>query len=165
MTSEPQTRSHLSRILVAIDGSEGAATALRAAIDLAAQVRADLVVLNVFERDEASEIHAPEIGEFARNEHFPGGDEGKRIASRTILSEAKTIVDECPGLSASFVFLEGDAATEILHYAAGIRADLIVLGRSGRNRIVRLVLGSVSQKVVSLAPQPTLIVPPHVDGS
>jgi nucleotide-binding universal stress UspA family protein len=62
------------------------------------------------------------------------------------------------------VFLEGDAATEILRYAAGIQADLIVLGRSSRKRIVRLVLGSVSQKVVSLAPQPTLIVPPDADA-
>jgi nucleotide-binding universal stress UspA family protein len=158
MTSERQRQSHFSRILVAIDGSDGATTALRAAIDLAAQARADLVVLNVFERDETSVIHAPGTSEFA-------GDDAKEIASRTALGEAKTIVDERAGLSASFVFLEGDAATEILRYASDIRADIIVLGRSGRSRIVGLVLGSVSQKVVSLAPQPTLIVPPAVSGS
>lgn len=157
MTSEPQTHGHFDRILVAIDGSDGATTALRAAIDLAAQTRADLAVLNVFERDEGSVIHAPATSESA-------ADDAKEIASRTVLGEAKTIVDERPGLTASFVFLEGDAATEILRYASDIGADLIVLGRSGRNRIVGLVLGSVSQKVVSLAPQPTLIVPPAVGG-
>ncbi len=157
MTSEPQTQSLFDRILVATDGSDGATTALRAAIDLAAQARADLVVLNVFERDESSVIHAPGTSE-------PAGDDAKEIASRTVLGAAKTIVDERPGITAAFVFLEGDAATEILRYASDMGADLIVLGRSGRNRIVGLVLGSVSQKVVSLAPQPTLIVPPAVSG-
>jgi Universal stress protein family len=96
MTSEPRIRRQLNRILVAIDSSEGAATALRAAIGLAAQVRADVVVLNVFERDEGSVIHAPEIGKFARDEHFQGGDEGKRVASQTVLGGAKTIVDDVP---------------------------------------------------------------------
>jgi nucleotide-binding universal stress UspA family protein len=164
MTSERQTRSRFGRILVATDGSEGAATALRAAIDLAAQAQADLVVLNVFEGDENSLIHAPEIGQFTSGEHLRGGAEAKEIASRTILGDAKTIVDGSSGVSASFVFLEGDPATEILRYAAEMQADLIVLGRSGRSRIVGLVLGSVSQKVVSLAKQPTLIVPPVVEG-
>jgi nucleotide-binding universal stress UspA family protein len=157
MTSERQTQRRFDRILVAIDGSDGATAALRAAIDLAAQARADLVVLNVFERDENSVIHAPGTSETA-------GDDAKEIASRTVLGEAKTIVDERSGLTPSFVFLEGDAATEILRYASDIGADLIVLGRSGRNRIVGLVLGSVSQKVVSLATQPTLIVPPTVSS-
>jgi nucleotide-binding universal stress UspA family protein len=166
MKIERQTKGHFSRILVATDGSEGAATALRAALDLAAQARADLVVLNVFQRDESSTIHAPEIRQFSDDEPPPEGhDKAKETASRTILGEAKTIVDERPGVSASFVFLEGDAATEILRYAAEIGADLIALGRSGRNRIVGLVLGSVSQKVVSLAPQPILIGPPVVNRS
>jgi nucleotide-binding universal stress UspA family protein len=164
MTSERQTRSRFGRILVATDGSEGATTALRAAIDLAAQAQADLVVLNVFERDENSLIHAPEISQFTSDERLLRGQaEAKETASRTILGDAKTIVDGSSGVSASFVFLEGDSATEILRYAAEMQADLIVLGRSGRSRIVGLVLGSVSQKVVSLAKQPTLIVPPAVE--
>jgi len=159
MMSEP---SHFSRILVATDGSDGATTALRAAIDLAAQARADLVVLNVFERDESSFIHAPDLSELGGDQGGEGND--KESGSRTILGEAKAIVDECPGVSASFVFLEGDVTREILRCAAEMQADLIVLGRSGRSRIVGLVLGSVSQKVVSLAPKPILIVPPASNG-
>lgn len=151
-------RRDFSRILVATDGSDGATMALRAAIDLAAQAQADLVVLTVFERDESSFIHAPALGDFAGDEDDQGT--AKETGSRTILGEAKRIVDAHSGVSASFVFLEGDVVREILRYAAEIQADLIVLGRSGRNRIVGLVLGSVSQKVVSLAPKPTMIVPP-----
>jgi nucleotide-binding universal stress UspA family protein len=161
MTDElVRPNSQFKRILAATDGSEGATAALRSAIELAALMPAQLVVLNVFEPDEMSAIHAPGPEEFARVEHLRGDHaEAKKIISESILGEAKEIVTEHKGLTASFVFLVGDPATEILRYADEVAADLIVMGSRGRGRFVGLLLGSVSQKVTSMARQFVLIAP------
>jgi nucleotide-binding universal stress UspA family protein len=53
----------------------------------------------------------------------------------------------------------GDAAEQIIEIARRKNADAVVLGRRGRGRLAGLLLGSVSQKVVSLAPCTVVVVP------
>jgi len=53
----------------------------------------------------------------------------------------------------------GDVAQSLLEIAAHGPVDMIVLGRRGRGQLAGLLLGSVSQKVVSLAPCPVIVVP------
>ena len=55
----------------------------------------------------------------------------------------------------------GSAADEILQRAADLPADLIVLGTHGASGFTRMVLGSVTEKVLRLARCPVLTVPPH----
>ena len=62
-------------------------------------------------------------------------------------------------MSLHLMTVYGDPATEILRYAREAEADTIVMGSRGRGRLAGLLLGSVSQKVASLAPQVTIIVP------
>ncbi len=156
----PITTFPFKRILAATDGSDGATTALRSAIELAVRMPAELVVVNVFEPEEMSAIHDPGPQEFARVEHLRGDHaEAKEIISEGILGEAKRIVTEHEGLTASFVFLVGDPATEILRHADKVAADLIVMGSRGRGRFVGLLLGSVSQKVTGTARQFVMIAP------
>jgi universal stress protein A len=50
----------------------------------------------------------------------------------------------------------GRAATEILGTAREWNADLIVMGTHGRTGIAHVVMGSVAEKVVRLAPCPVL---------
>lgn len=161
MTDEfVRPKTQFRRILAATDGSEGATNALRSAIELAAVMPAELVVLNVIEPEELSVIQSPGPQEFARAEHLRGDHaEAKEIISESILDEAKEIVTEYKGLAASFVFLVGDPAPEILRYADEVAADLIVMGSRGRGRVVGLLLGSVSQKVTNMARQFVLIAP------
>lgn len=51
-----------------------------------------------------------------------------------------------------------NAAPTILEYAAEHDADLIVMGSHGRRGVRRLLLGSVTEEVVRLAPCPVLVV-------
>jgi nucleotide-binding universal stress UspA family protein len=57
---------------------------------------------------------------------------------------------------------EGDAAKEIVAKAAAAQTNLIVLGTHGRSGFERLVLGSVTEKVLRKAGCPVLTVPPRV---
>lgn len=56
---------------------------------------------------------------------------------------------------------EGNAVAEILDQAAALPSDLIVLGTHGVSGFDRLLLGSVTDKVLRKAACPVLVVPPH----
>ena len=54
--------------------------------------------------------------------------------------------------------LWGDPAEQILQYARDHRVSLIVCGTHGRRGVERMVLGSVAERIVRLAPCPVLTV-------
>lgn len=59
---------------------------------------------------------------------------------------------------------DGYAIEEIADLAQRASATLIVMGTHGRKGLQRLVLGSVAEKVLRVAPCPVMIVPPLVAG-
>jgi nucleotide-binding universal stress UspA family protein len=65
---------------------------------------------------------------------------------------------ENQGLQASSVLLRGDAATEIIDYVKAHQIDLIVAGSRGLSQMKRLLLGSLSRKLVHYAGCSVLIV-------
>ena len=62
------------------------------------------------------------------------------------------------GIEATSVLLRGDAATEIIEYANQNQIDLIVAGSRGLSQMRRLLLGSLSRKLVHYAGCSVLIV-------
>lgn len=69
--------------------------------------------------------------------------------------------DEVP---MAFEVVEGAAAAVILERAQTLPGDLIVMGTHGRSGFERLVLGSITEKVLRKASCPVLSVPPRVHG-
>ncbi|THE66855.1 universal stress protein [Salinadaptatus halalkaliphilus] len=78
---------------------------------------------------------------------------------------ADDLVDdaEAAGLEAEAVVRSGIPAEEIADYAEAIDADMIVMGTAGRSGFERMVVGSVTNKVVRTAPVPVVTVRP--DGT
>jgi len=78
--------------------------------------------------------------------------QGRELLDRTVKHLEKA------GIPATSVLLRGDGATEILSYVRAHQIDLIVAGSRGLSQMKRLLLGSLSRKLVHYASCSVLIV-------
>lgn len=142
----------MKRIVVATDFSGRAAGAERRAMDLARDLGAELILLHV-----ASE--APLYGETLYTARLRGLFEGqRRWASDALATRAADLT--AAGVKARSVVRTGVAWEEIVRLAGEEQADMIVVGTHGRTGLNRVMLGSVTERVVRHAPCPVLTVGP-----
>ena len=80
------------------------------------------------------------------------------------LEEAARRLAPPPGIEVEYALLRGDPAHELLAFAAERQIDLVAVGAHGRSMVGRLVLGSVSTKLVRTAPCWVLVAPPCHDN-
>ena len=85
-------------------------------------------------------------------------DEMKSHATENLEAIARD--DIADGVERTTTVLTGSAAREITHFARREKVDLIILATHGETGLMRLVTGSVAERVVRLAPCPVLSVPP-----
>lgn len=144
----------LKRILVATDFSEPAEVAVRYGRDIARSYRASLDVMHVIEDPPA--FYAPEFGlalmEMAEN------IEG---AVQRDLDAAITDADREALTVQTVVVRATSVATAITDYAKTNAIDLVVVGTHGRGAVSRLLMGSVAERVLRMAPCPVLTVHAH----
>jgi nucleotide-binding universal stress UspA family protein len=142
----------MQRIVVATDGSPGANRALDTAAGLAKAVGADLLILTV-----GGNMSGPELRRLAS----VGGDVSAilKTSSDRVLKKAQKRAQRLgigkPVLESGW----GDPAETIIDTVKRENATMLVVGRRGRGRLSGLLLGSVSQKLASLAPCIVVVVP------
>ena len=147
----------MKRILVAVDGSSAALKAVDFAADLANKYEAELVLLTV--GANLSPGVDPAFEEYARVEHIPApATELAVAAAETILDDARRAARAKGAMRISTAPSFGDPAREIIAAAGDQQVDLIVVGSRGHGRLAGLLLGSVAQKVISVAPCPVVVV-------
>ncbi len=140
------------RILAATDGSIGALRAVAVAAELAKAAEAELLIVTF-----GDYVSGAEMDKLVRAE----GDVGaalELIAKRTLL-DAKEGATRVGASNVRMWSGSGDPAEGIIEAARRERSDIVVVGRRGRGQLAGLLLGSVSQKLVSLAPCAVLVVP------
>jgi nucleotide-binding universal stress UspA family protein len=142
----------MKHILVATDGSEDAGRAIDFAADLVKACGGRLTVLTV-----GGNVSRDELGQLARAEG--GIAEALDLLANRVLLEAGPRARRGGASEVRTQIAWGDPAQAIIDAARREHADAIVLGRRGRGRLAGLLLGSVSQKLVSLAPCPVIVVP------
>jgi nucleotide-binding universal stress UspA family protein len=142
--------ARMENLLLATDGSEFSSGAIREAILLAKTCSSKLYVLAVAEvldiREFADDypLAAVESLEGALRQHLESVKESaekEEIVCEIILSQGK------------------EASKLIIDEAAKNNVELIILGRHGRTGITRIMMGSVTAKVIGDAPCKVLVVP------
>jgi nucleotide-binding universal stress UspA family protein len=144
--------NHLSikRILVATDGSTTAEAALAWAVDLAAPLGAEVVVISVIDLSKSypGAVYVP-IDETQMRERL---DEELNGAWTARMREAH--------VTFRTLVREGNPASVIVKMASDEEADLIVMGSRGHGGFTELLIGSVAHHVTHHARTPVVIVPP-----
>ena len=143
----------LQRILCPIDFSDFSRRALDHALVLAHWYQSTVTLL-----------HVREIALFAAYAPGSGVVPSAMLTPddrQAILSSMKRLAESeaGPGAPIDFQIAEGHVADAIVAQAMDARSDLIVLGTHGRSGFERLVLGSVTEKVLRKAACPVLTVP------
>ncbi|ERH07943.1 MAG: universal stress protein UspA related nucleotide-binding protein [Halonotius sp. J07HN4] len=134
-------------ILVPTDGSEPASTAVEHAIDLAANASGTLHALSVVDSSAYASLDVSSQSAL---------DSLETNAEEATESIAETAADA--GVDTVTEVSVGSPHTQITDYADAVDADLIVMGTHGRTGLDRVLLGSVTERVVRDAPCPVLTV-------
>lgn len=136
------------RILLAVDGSEHALHAACVAAELARAMKSEQLRIIVCFEGIPSYLGEPNCEKML---------DQRVLAANEILKQA---VDSAGNIPAEIhtELIEGNPAEAIIEVATTRGSNLIVMGSRGLGRLAGLVLGSTSQKVVSHAPCPVLIV-------
>ncbi len=143
----------MEKILLSTDGSEFSEGAVREAIKLAKNCSSRLSVLTVLDYNPELDAVAPQI------------TERKEKAARAHLDEVQSRAKNS-GIECSTMVSKGeDAYRVIVDQAAKNGISMIVMGRRGRTGLERLVMGSVTARVIGHAPCSVLVVPhaAHLD--
>ena len=138
-------------VLVAADFTASSEHAARAALDLLAG-EGTLYIAHVTSRVA-----------------IPQGDPRTwdEIVTGAVIPKLEALVqrlDPSPAVRVEYVLLHGDPAHELTAFAEQQRIDMIAAGTHGRSALGRLVMGSVSTKLVRTAKCWVLVAPPQFDA-
>ena len=135
-----------TKILVAIDGSDHASLAFDHALAIASCCDATLLLTYAY-----GDIPSV-IGGDARASVIK---ECEMEAQAILAPYEKTCAEK--GVKCTLVIRQGRPGRTLVQVASDERCDLIVMGSRGRSEFTEIVLGSVSQRVLSHAHAPVLI--------
>ncbi|HEX7488717.1 MAG TPA: universal stress protein [Anaeromyxobacteraceae bacterium] len=139
----------MKRVLVGVDGSEPSMKAAQLAAEIAIRFGARVTLAYVVPRlllpPDAYGLTVADV----EQEH--------RVFGEKLLAHALTRLGES-GVQVDTVVLCGPPAEGLAESAQTIDADLVVVGSRGRGAVARMLLGSVTDRLVHICPKPVLVV-------
>ena len=138
----------VKRIMLADDGSVGAATAAAFLDDWAIFTEAALQIVSVVDvgRPLSTSGEAPMIYPAGEHLYFDSLQKERERAQKTVATRAKGFKPRSGAITKSV--REGDAADQIFAAASDFAADLIVVGSRGQTGLARFSAGSVARQVL-----------------
>jgi len=139
-------------ILIPVDGSNTAMTAVAKAAGLAKAFGSKVTALYVVDPYPFTGVGADFA--YGQSQYLSAAT----AEANTALDAAKAALEEA-GVPVATLVGEGHAVHDgIVRAAEAAGADLIVMGSHGRRGLEKLVLGSVTQRVLGVAKVPVLVV-------
>lgn len=138
----------IRKILVPVDGSEGACRAARFAAELAHDLGAGLTLLYVFDSPAVTSLGLVAKGDLEETKEYVS--RGSFDAAAKAIGGVEVKLDRHVDI--------GDPAARIVTVAEGGKYDLIVMGRRGLSPVRELMIGSVSERVSRRSPCPVTVV-------
>jgi nucleotide-binding universal stress UspA family protein len=140
----------IQRVLVATDGSEAAMAAVNTAVELTRSLGAD-ASLHI-----ASVIAYAAVPSMLAKQPAGAPDMlGEESEEALQLAAAAAFAQ---GVEVRTHLLSGEVVAALLTCASEIEADILVAGYHGRNRLARLVMGSISGDLVRSTTLPVVVV-------
>ena len=142
------------RILVAVDGSDISMQALHEAIALSKEMNANLRIIHVVDEYRVNFVGA-DIDYLVLEASFKEYGQNVLDNMEKIARQSKVKVDS------QLVEIKehsGRTAEKIISAAKAWPADLIVVGTHGRSGFHHLLLGSVAEGIIRIAPMPVLLI-------
>jgi nucleotide-binding universal stress UspA family protein len=144
------------KILLTSDGSKNSEFAIKHALQIAADEGAEVIVLHVVDSKHLSSIPNEAIdagGNFSEHSdkvlyHF-----------ESVIADLEKDKDEKNQVKIRKLSLEGKPCDVILKVCEKEHIDMIVMSNSGKNKVDRFLLGSVTEKIIREAPVPVLVIP------
>ncbi|MBE0511039.1 MAG: universal stress protein [Chromatiales bacterium] len=137
----------MQRVMLVTDGSEYTENAVREAIDIASRCKAELFAFTVL----PTPFYGSTLGE-------PLHDQEKRQAVERLMRVREQA--EAAGVNCEILLGHGDDAwAEIIEQAEQSAMDVIVMGRRDKGDVMRSLMGSTTEKVISRTHCDVLVVP------
>jgi len=135
-------------ILLCTDGSKFSEVAARHALNFAGSYGGNLRIISVVEITDELFAEAPELYDRLIDKY------------KGVLEGLKKEADRA-GVNATVSIKEGEPARKIIEEAREQKAGVIFMGSHGRTGLMRLLMGSTTEKVIGSAPCPVIVVKPE----
>lgn len=149
------------KILIPTDGSKNAKRAAEHAVKLADTDKANIIILHVIEEftTQTAVLPISTLPEPCESICEELNREGEAI----VQDIKREIRDACPGncenITLTPLIIYGKPYLEILKVMEDKDVDLVLMGASGRHGLDRVILGSVTERVVRESTKPLMIIP------
>ncbi len=139
----------VQRILIPTDGSDHSVCAAEFGISMAKTLGAQIMVVNVIDEVVLNEFSK---GPQRENVEQELKTDGQRFI-KYILGLAEKEAVKCDS-----VLTKGRPFEQIVHLAKDLNIDLIVMGTSGQGGANKILIGSVTERVIQYSTCPVLVV-------
>ncbi len=139
------------KILVAVDFSENSKNSLMYAFEFFKGCGIEMHVVHVVHDPlpERSYIPHPSVNQMEKSSLEYATEELTKFIPRRIMNSGEEIHP---------VVLQGEPYSKLIDYAVKNHLELIVMGSHGASRLEKMLLGSVTDKVIRQSPVPILVV-------
>jgi nucleotide-binding universal stress UspA family protein len=160
-----ETKANFDVCLVPVDGSDESFKSLYEIKNKSKTYNFKKIIILLIHSKSKEEVVKEEVSKDSKKEILSGTGELDLYEHRVIMEAAENIVENAaPEVVSEVVHItHGDVADAILDYSAKKQVDIIFMGMTGKGRISRFFMGSVSRKVASFSKVPVIIFPePYV---